>query len=133
MLWAALGRLFLSFGFLLLLLLIVFCFFGFGTPDHCPPPPAARRRPPPPAADRRSPRLEQWQVDEFKAIFKLYDKNGDGQLSCDELVDAVGGSDTVFTPSHVRDMFRQADKDGNDLLDLAEFIEMFGGASSTFV
>ena len=80
----------------------------------------------------RSPKLEQWQVDQFRAIFKLYDKNGDGRLSCAELVDAVGGGGSPFSASHVRDLFKQADKDGNEDLDLEEFIELFGGAHETF-
>ena len=80
----------------------------------------------------RSPKLEQWQVDQFRAIFKLYDKNGDGRLSCAELVDAVGGGGSPFSATHVRDLFKKADKDGNEDLDLAEFIELFGGAHETF-
>ena len=80
----------------------------------------------------RSPKLEQWQVDQFRAIFKLYDKNGDGRLSCAELVDAVGGGGSPFSASHVRNLFKKADKDGNEDLDLEEFIELFGGAHETF-
>lgn len=73
--------------------------------------------PPPPPPPKRE--LSAAQLEEIRAIFALYDKDGSGTLTVKELKVALKG--TFLEEEEIDAMFVQADVDENKLLDLAEF------------
>lgn len=73
--------------------------------------------PPPPPPPKRE--LSAAQLEEIRAIFALYDKDGSGGLTVKELKAAMKG--TFLEEEEIEAMYSQADADENKLLDLAEF------------
>merc|ERR1712133_64961 len=62
---------------------------------------------------------------ELKEAFKLFDMDGDGMITIDELkklVEKVGGS---MTEGEARGLIHQADKDGNEGIDYSEFSKLW--------
>merc|ERR1711862_788238 len=62
---------------------------------------------------------------ELKEAFKLFDMDGDGMITIDELkklVEKVGGS---MTEGEARGLIHQADKDGNEGIDFSEFSKLW--------
>jgi len=62
---------------------------------------------------------------ELKEAFKLFDMDGDGLITKDELrklVEKVGGN---MTEGEAQGLIRQADKDGNDGIDFSEFAKLW--------
>ena len=57
--------------------------------------------------------------------FKLFDMDGDGMITKDELrklVEKVGGS---MTEGEAKGLIHQADKDGNESIDFSEFSKLW--------
>ncbi|KAG8467710.1 hypothetical protein KFE25_006762 [Diacronema lutheri] len=75
--------------------------------------------PPLPPAPPPKRELSASQLEEIRAIFALYDKDGSGGLTVKELKQAM--KDTFLEAEEVEEMYRKADVDDNKLLDLAEF------------
>ena len=74
-------------------------------------------------ATRREPVvLDEIQIEEYRDMFRIYDSDGDGTLSCAELIDAMGG--TIFTPDELRELMKENDKDDSDALDFDEFLTL---------
>merc|ERR1712121_285308 len=62
---------------------------------------------------------------ELKEAFKLFDMDGDGIITIDELkklVEKVGGN---MTEGEARGLIHQADKDGNEGIDYSEFSKLW--------
>merc|ERR1711878_153034 len=62
---------------------------------------------------------------ELKEAFKLFDMDGDGMITKDELrklVEKVGGS---MTEGEAKGLIHQADKDGNESIDFSEFSKLW--------
>ena len=61
----------------------------------------------------------------FHQAFKLFDMDGDGIITIDELkklVEKVGGN---MTEGEARGLIHQADKDGNEGIDYSEFSKLW--------
>ncbi|KAF7851396.1 hypothetical protein BT93_L4014 [Corymbia citriodora subsp. variegata] len=72
------------------------------------------------------PRCSLGTMDEVRLIFKKYDANGDGKISCDELRRALSRlGPTEATPEEARRMVSEIDRDGDGFIDLKEFAEFF--------
>ena len=62
---------------------------------------------------------------QFHQAFKLFDMDGDGIITIDELkklVEKVGGN---MTEGEARGLIHQADKDGNEGIDYSEFSKLW--------
>merc|ERR1712168_468480 len=62
---------------------------------------------------------------ELQEAFKLFDMDGDGMITKDELrklVEKVGGS---MTEGEAKGLIHQADKDGNESIDFSEFSKLW--------
>merc|ERR1712018_934176 len=71
------------------------------------------------------PSLEMADNVELKEAFKLFDMDGDGMITKDELrklVEKVGGS---MTEGEAKGLIHQADKDGNESIDFSEFSKLW--------
>merc|ERR1711874_17246 len=69
--------------------------------------------------------LEMADNVELKEAFKLFDMDGDGMITKDELrklVEKVGGS---MTEGEAKGLINQADKDGNESIDFSEFSKLW--------
>mmetsp|Transcript_28622 Transcript_28622/g.51142 ORF Transcript_28622/g.51142 Transcript_28622/m.51142 type:complete len:136 (+) Transcript_28622:241-648(+) len=62
------------------------------------------------------------QVEEFTAIFNLYDKNRDGKLDLEEVKDAIKGCG--FETDEAEDMIEEHDADKNGTFNFDEFTAM---------
>merc|ERR1712109_58496 len=74
---------------------------------------------------QNSPSLEMADNIELKEAFKLFDMDGDGMITKDELrklVEKVGGS---MTEGEAKGLINQADKDGNESIDFSEFSKLW--------
>uniref|UniRef100_A0A7S1T499 EF-hand domain-containing protein n=1 Tax=Tetraselmis chuii TaxID=63592 RepID=A0A7S1T499_9CHLO len=74
-----------------------------------------------PAADGPS----HEQMEEFKMMFKMYDKDNDGTLDKEELMSAIKGCG--FDSDEAEDMIEEFDDDKNGIFSLEEFTTMLGG------
>merc|ERR1712212_1307356 len=62
---------------------------------------------------------------ELQEAFKLFDMDGDGMITIDELkklIEKVGGS---MTEGEARGLIHQADRDGNEGIDFSEFSRLW--------
>merc|ERR1711936_1426002 len=71
------------------------------------------------------PSIEMADNVELKEAFKLFDMDGDGMITKDELrklVEKVGGK---MTEGEAKGLIHQADKDGNESIDFSEFSKLW--------
>ena len=61
---------------------------------------------------------------ELLEAFRIFDRNGDGFITEDELKQALLNLGERLTGEELREMITAADKDGNGLIDYSEFIAM---------
>lgn len=71
-------------------------------------------------SDDMAPSIE----DELLEAFRIFDKNGDGFITEEELKGALLNLGERLTSEEIKDMIRAADKDGNGSIDYNEFVEM---------
>merc|ERR1712087_564533 len=75
--------------------------------------------------------------EEFNDAFKLFDKDGDGVITVDEIYDVFKalnfteekGTDHKFTKDDIKKMVTAVDVDGNGTIDLDEFIALLRSQS----
>jgi arsenite methyltransferase len=65
--------------------------------------------------------LTQAQLDEFKEVFDLFDADGNGSLSRDELANVMRSLGMNPTNEDLEAIFIKADADLNDVIDFSEF------------
>ncbi|EDO45935.1 predicted protein [Nematostella vectensis] len=69
-------------------------------------------------------RLTPEQLSEIEAAFKMYDTNGDGQISAEELGQAMREAGQLVSDEELKDMIRAVDLDGNGKVEFKEFVQM---------
>lgn len=65
--------------------------------------------------------LTEQQIDEFKEVFSLFDKDGDGTVSTKELGTVMRTLGHNPTEAEVEQMVKEVDTDGNGEVDFNEF------------
>ena len=68
--------------------------------------------------------LTEEQISEFKEAFLLFDQDGNGNITADELGTVMRSLGHDPTDAELTDMINDVDTDGNGTIDLAEFIAM---------
>jgi len=70
--------------------------------------------------------------EELKEVFSVFDKDGDGSLTSDELIDIMNkvvrrkkGKETIaFTPAEIKQIVAEFDDNGDGSIDFEEFVHM---------
>ncbi|XP_031100602.1 calmodulin-3-like [Ipomoea triloba] len=62
------------------------------------------------------------QIAEYREAFSLFDKDGDGQVSCQELGIVLRSLGQVVTEAELKEMIRGVDDDGSGTVDFNEFV-----------
>ena len=68
--------------------------------------------------------LTEEQLCEFKEAFSLFDKDGDGTITTNELGTVMRNLGQSPTEEELRDMLNEVDIDGNGIIDFNEFVSM---------
>merc|ERR1712151_915832 len=73
-------------------------------------------------------------MERVKTVFKEFDANGDGKITCDELtrvlMDLSGGE---LTEAHIEVMFTAADVNNDGVIDYNEFMDWLTGSCDSLV
>ncbi|KAL9107868.1 MAG: hypothetical protein Q9227_007286 [Pyrenula ochraceoflavens] len=62
--------------------------------------------------------------DELRQAFAVFDKDGSGTISADELRHVLKSLGEKLTDEEIDEMMRTADKDNNGSIDYAEFVKL---------
>ncbi|XVF66592.1 hypothetical protein PTKIN_Ptkin10aG0049600 [Pterospermum kingtungense] len=68
--------------------------------------------------------LSEEQIVEFKEAFCLFDKDGDGCITLEELATVIRSLDQNPTEEELQDMITEVDADGNGTIEFAEFLNL---------
>ncbi|XP_062108251.1 calmodulin-like protein 8 isoform X2 [Humulus lupulus] len=68
--------------------------------------------------------LSEEQIVEFKEAFCLFDKDGDGCITIEELATVIRSLDQNPTEEELQDMISEVDVDGNGTIEFAEFLNL---------
>eukprot|EP00005_Dracoamoeba_jomungandri_P001870 CAMPEP_0174257624 /NCGR_PEP_ID=MMETSP0439-20130205/6736_1 /TAXON_ID=0 /ORGANISM="Stereomyxa ramosa, Strain Chinc5" /LENGTH=159 /DNA_ID=CAMNT_0015340787 /DNA_START=24 /DNA_END=499 /DNA_ORIENTATION=- len=68
--------------------------------------------------------LSQDQIASFKEAFSLFDKDGDGSITADELGTVMQSLGHQPTPDELADMIADVDTNGDGEIDFSEFLTM---------
>ncbi|MBA0841122.1 hypothetical protein Goarm_003635, partial [Gossypium armourianum] len=68
--------------------------------------------------------LSEEQIVEFKEAFCLFDKDGNGCVTVEELAMVIGSLDRYPTEEELHDMITEFDADGNGAVEFAEFFNL---------
>ncbi|XP_022722726.1 calmodulin-like protein 8 isoform X2 [Durio zibethinus] len=68
--------------------------------------------------------LSEEQIVEFKEAFCLFDKDGDGCITVEELATVIRSLDQNPTEEELQDMISEVDADGNGTIEFAEFLNL---------
>ncbi|KAL1922115.1 uncharacterized protein VTP21DRAFT_10757 [Calcarisporiella thermophila] len=60
----------------------------------------------------------------FREAFALLDKNGDGQISGEDLKEVMSVLGENLTPQEIEDILREGDVDGDGLINYEEFVKI---------
>merc|ERR1719242_646838 len=77
------------------------------------------------------PLLSQSEDTEIEQTFKVFDKNGDGKITFDELKEVLTELGEEVTDKDVMDMIKDADLNGDGAIDFEEFKIMMNGSNNT--
>ena len=64
-------------------------------------------------------------MEDIRAVFQRFDKNGDGKISVDELKEVIRALSPNASPEETVKMMKQFDLDGNGFIDMDEFVSLF--------
>ncbi|KAK6161453.1 hypothetical protein DH2020_004834 [Rehmannia glutinosa] len=68
--------------------------------------------------------LNEEQIVEFQEAFSLFDKDGDGCITIEELATVIRSLDQNPTEEELQDMINEVDSDGNGTIEFAEFLNL---------
>ncbi|KAF6173399.1 hypothetical protein GIB67_027094 [Kingdonia uniflora] len=68
--------------------------------------------------------LTEEQIVEFQEAFCLFDKDGDGCITIEELATVIRSLDQNPTEEELHDMIREVDADGNGTIEFEEFLNL---------
>ena len=68
--------------------------------------------------------LTEEQIAEFKEAFTLFDKDGDGAITTQELRTVMQSLGQNPTEAELRDMIKEVDQDGSGSIDFPEFLTL---------
>ncbi|KAK6505818.1 hypothetical protein TWF481_007709 [Arthrobotrys musiformis] len=68
--------------------------------------------------------LSQEEVQTFKDAFKIFDKDGNGEISIDELGDVMKSLGQYPTDSELRDIIHEVDLNNTGTIDFQEFLTL---------
>eukprot|EP01054_Gregarina_sp_Poly1_P010855 Gregarina_sp_Poly_1__10854@NODE_842_length_6017_cov_94_978151_g609_i0_p4_GENE_NODE_842_length_6017_cov_94_978151_g609_i0NODE_842_length_6017_cov_94_978151_g609_i0_p4_ORF_typecomplete_len156_score43_77EFhand_7/PF13499_6/1_1e22EFhand_7/PF13499_6/8_9e12EFhand_6/PF13405_6/2_2e11EFhand_6/PF13405_6/0_0015EFhand_6/PF13405_6/3_4e10EFhand_1/PF00036_32/5_6e09EFhand_1/PF00036_32/1_6e08EFhand_1/PF00036_32/1_8e08EFhand_1/PF00036_32/1_2e03EFhand_8/PF13833_6/6_8e05EFhand_8/PF13833_6/1e15EFhand_8/PF13833_6/0_00 len=68
--------------------------------------------------------LSEEQISDFKEAFNLFDKDGDGMITAEELGIVMKNLGQNPTDSELQDMLNEVDADGNGTIDFPEFLSV---------
>jgi len=79
---------------------------------------------PKPVKNVRERKLSDQEIKEITEMFKVFDLDGNGQISLKEIVQTTGGESSVLGENDLSMLAEKFDKDGDQMLDLEEFKEL---------
>ncbi|KAI4350057.1 hypothetical protein L6164_010582 [Bauhinia variegata] len=68
--------------------------------------------------------LTEKQITEFQEAFCLFDKDGDGRITIEELGIAIRSLDENVTQEELQFMIHEVDTDGNGTIEFGEFLNL---------
>ncbi|PHT38976.1 Calmodulin-3 [Capsicum baccatum] len=68
--------------------------------------------------------LNEDQIVEFQEAFNLFDKDGDGCISVEELATVIRSLDQNPTEEELQEMINEVDVDGNGTIEFTEFLNL---------
>ncbi|XP_051152752.1 calmodulin-like protein 11 isoform X2 [Andrographis paniculata] len=68
--------------------------------------------------------LDEEQIVEFQEAFRLFDKDGDGCITVEELATVIRSLDQNPTEEELLDMMNEFDSDGNGTIEFNEFLNL---------
>ncbi|CAM8911775.1 unnamed protein product [Rhodiola kirilowii] len=68
--------------------------------------------------------LNEEKINQFWEAFRLFDKNGDGCITIEELATVIGSLDQSPTEEELQDMISEIDSDGNGTIEFSEFLSL---------
>ncbi|RMX40563.1 hypothetical protein pdam_00016573 [Pocillopora damicornis] len=71
-----------------------------------------------------SSKLTEEQIEDFRKAFLLFDKDGNGRITADELSEVMSSLGQSPTKKEVEAMIQKADQDGDGSIDFLEFLEV---------
>jgi calmodulin len=78
--------------------------------------------------DHYTRRMSRHETDELKQLFAKFDKNGDGQISIEELKEVMAGLGEKLTNLELKDMMEDADENKDGFIDFNEFKALMPGS-----
>lgn len=84
-----------------------------------------------PTGERRA--LTEEQVEEVREAFNLFDTDGSGEISVDELKAAMKALNVTVSRDELKRMVAEADADGSGEIDFEEFLQMMAGKMGELV
>uniref|UniRef100_A0A8C4T1S0 EF-hand domain-containing protein n=1 Tax=Erpetoichthys calabaricus TaxID=27687 RepID=A0A8C4T1S0_ERPCA len=72
--------------------------------------------------------LTQEQIAEFKEAFSVFDKDGDGTITTQELATVMKSLGQTLTDKELQEMINEVDSDGDGTIDFNEFLTMMADA-----
>jgi calcium-binding protein CML len=92
-----------------------------------PPSPPSKTMSSPPSVQKQ----KQADGAELARVFELFDRNGDGRITREELSDSLGKLGMAVPGDELAAMIARIDADGDGCVDSEEFVELYRAITST--